>query len=104
MSNTKLSGSGGYVIADITDEEAKKADLGVGQLFLAPVGRLEKSKITNYYCKKCDQEFTSSPKIEFENPNEQVAEGMILVERGKYLCNKCNFMIGEYRTFSKNQL
>lgn len=52
--------------------------------------------------KKCDQDFEAAPKIEFENPNEQVAEGMILQEKGKYLCTKCNSMIGEYRTFLKN--
>ncbi len=99
---TKLKGSGGYVIAEISDEQSKKADLGVGELFLAPVGRLEENKITNYYCKKCDTEFDVSPKIEYENPNEQVAEGLILQEKGQYLCNKCNSVIGEYRTFSKN--
>jgi hypothetical protein len=98
---TKLKGSGGYVVADITDEQSKKADLGVGELFLAPVGRLEKNKISNYYCKKCDSEFADAPKIEYENPNELVAEGLTLVEKGQYLCNKCNLMIGEYRTFSK---
>lgn len=102
MTSTKLKGSGGYVTADITEEQTKKADLGVGELFLAPVGRLEENKISNYYCKKCDTEFSNSPKIEFENPNEQVAEGMTLQEKGKYLCSKCNSMIGEYRTFSKN--
>jgi len=98
---TKLKGSGGYVVADITDEQSKKADLGVGELFLAPVGRLEKNKISNYYCKKCDSEFADAPKIEYENPNELVAEGLTLVEKGQYLCNKCNLMIGEYRIFSK---
>jgi len=98
---TKLKGSGGYVIAEITNEQCKKADLGVGELFLAPVGRLDKNKISNYYCKKCDSEFADSPKIEYENPNENVAEGLMLAEKGQYLCNKCSSMIGEYRTFSK---
>jgi hypothetical protein len=98
---TKLKGSGGYVIAEITTEQSKKADLGVGELFLAPVGRLDKNMISNYYCKKCDSEFANSPKIEYENPNENVAEGLTLTEKGQYLCNKCSSMIGEYRTFSK---
>ena len=39
---TKLKGSGGHIIAEITDEQSKKADLGVGELFLAPVGRIDK--------------------------------------------------------------
>ena len=47
-------------------------------------------------------DFAAAPKIEFENPNEKVAEGLILQEKGKYLCTKCNSMIGEYRTFSQN--
>ena len=98
---TKLKGSGGHIIAEITEEQSKKADLGVGELFLAPVGRIEQDLISNYYCKKCDAEFSEAPKLEFENPKEQVAEGMILEEIGKYLCTKCNSMIGEYRTFSK---
>ena len=99
---TKLKGSGGHIIAEITDEQSKKADLGVGELFLAPVGRIDENKISNYYCKKCDMDFAAAPKIEFENPNEKVAEGLILQEKGKYLCTKCNSMIGEYRTFSQN--
>ncbi len=36
MVELKLQGSGGYIIADLTEEQAKKADLGVGKLFLAP--------------------------------------------------------------------
>jgi len=40
MTQQKLQGSGGYIMADITDEQAKVADLGVGKLFLAPIGKL----------------------------------------------------------------
>ena len=103
MPQLKLKGSGGYVIADVTEVQAKKADLGVGELFLAPLGRIEESKISKYFCKNCDAEFNNSPKIEFENPNETVAEGMILKERGHYACEKCNGVIGEYREFSKTE-
>ena len=99
---TKLKGSGGHIIAEITDEQIKKADLGVGELFLAPVGRIEQNKISNYYCKICESEFAQAPKLEIENPKEQVAEGMILEEIGQYLCTKCSSKIGEYRTFSKS--
>ena len=98
---TKLKGSGGFVEAEISSEQIKKADLGVGELFLAPVGRLEKNLILNYYCNKCDIKFAESPKIEYENPNEQVADGLFLTEKGQYSCNKCSSMIGEYRIFSK---
>ena len=99
---TKLKGSGGHIIAEITDEQSKKADLGVGELFLTPVGRIDESKISNYYCKNCDAEFAGAPKLEIENPHEKLSEEMTLEEIGQYLCTKCDSKIGEYRTFSKN--
>ncbi len=102
MVETKLYGSGGYVIADITDEQAKKADLGVGKLFLAPIGKLEEQKMSKYYCKECEAEFDNPPKIQLEeNTNEEVADNLVLVERGQYTCEKCNSIIGEYRVFKK---
>ena len=90
MPQLKLKGSGGSVVAEVNDEQAKKADLGVGELFLAPLGRLDEEKILKYYCKKCDAEFEKPPKIEFENPNEEVAPGMILKEKGQYTCHQCD--------------
>ena len=102
MVETKLYGSGGYVIADITDEQAKKADLGVGKLFLAPIGKLEEQKMSKHYCKECEAEFDNPPKIQLEeNTNEEVADNLVLVERGQYTCEKCNSIIGEYRVFKK---
>ncbi len=103
MPQLKLKGSGGNITAEVTDEQAKKADLGVGELFLAPVGRLDEQKISKYYCKNCDAEFEKSPKIEYENPNEEVAPGMILKEKGQYTCHKCSSKIGEYREFLKQE-
>jgi len=98
----KLQGSGGYIISDLTDEQVKKADLGVGKLFLAPVGKLKEEKMIKYYCKNCEAEFSNSPKIHVEeNANEQVSENLILQERGQYTCHKCNSIIGEYRVFKK---
>ena len=102
LSNTTLHGSGGYVIANITEEQVKKADLGVGKLFLAPIGKLEEQKITKHYCKICEEEFDSPPKIHLEENNrEEVADNLVLVERGQYNCQKCNSTIGEYRVFEK---
>jgi len=101
LSNTKLKGSGGFIIADITVEEAKKADLGVGELFIAPVGKIDEVKISKYYCKVCDCEFDQSPKLSIENPNEALGQEMILKEIGQYLCGKCNSKVGEYREFEK---
>ena len=37
MAEQTVHGSGGYIIADLTEEQTKKADLGVGKLFLAPL-------------------------------------------------------------------
>ena len=100
----ELHGSVGRVIADITEDQAKKADLGVGKCFLAPVGKIEEKNMQKYFCKKCDLDFDSSPKIQIEeSPNESVADGLILIERGQYVCQKCNSIIGEYRVFKKEQ-
>ena len=102
MPETKLEGSGGYVIADITEEQAKKADLGVGKLFLASVGKLEEQKMKKFYCKSCEEEFNNPPKIHLEENNrEEVADNLVLLERGQYNCQKCNSIIGEYRVFEK---
>ena len=103
MAQEKLKCSGGHAVVDITEEEKKKADLGVGVLFLAKLDNVEESKFVNYYCKVCDEEFAGAPGYQFENPNEQVADGMILKERGQYVCKKCNGVLGEYRQFEKSQ-
>ena len=103
MAELKVQGSGGYIIADLTEEQAKKADLGVGKLFLAPIGKLETEKMSKYYCNNCEVEFQNPPKINLEeNPNEEVADNLMLLERGQYTCEKCNSIIGEYRVFKKN--
>ena len=102
MIESKLQGSGGYIVAEITEEQAKKADLGVGKLFLAPIGKLEEQSMRKHFCKSCDEEFNAPPKIHLEeNNNEEVADNLVLVERGQYNCQKCNSTIGEYRVFEK---
>jgi len=97
----KLRGSGGYIMATVTDEQQVKGNLGGPDLFLAPIGRLDVEKITKHFCNTCDKEFEGAPKIEFENPNEEVAENLILAEKGQYICNSCNSSIAEYREFKK---
>ena len=97
----KLRGSGGSIMARVSDEQQTKGNLGGPDLFLAPIGRLDSEKISKYTCNTCDKEFEGSPKIEFENPNEEVAENLILVERGQYICNECDSTIAEYRDFKK---
>lgn len=88
-------------MASVTDEQQMKGNLGGPDLFLAPIGRLDAEKITKHFCNTCEKEFDGSPKIEFENPNEEVAENLVLAERGQYNCNSCNSTIAEYREFKK---
>ena len=45
-------------------KKAKKADLGVGKLFLAPIGKIEKEKMSKHYCNNCETEFPNPPKIQ----------------------------------------
>ncbi len=97
----KLRGSGGYVMATVNDQQQMKGNLGGPDLFLAPIGRLDSQKITKYFCNTCEKEFEGSPKIEYENPNEEVAENLVLAEKGQYICNSCNAIIAEYREFKK---
>ena len=97
----KLRGSGGYILALVTDDQQSKGNLGGPDLFLAPIGRLDTEKIKKYSCNTCDKEYDGCPKIEYENPNEEVAENLILAERGQYLCTTCGSTIAEYREFQK---
>ena len=97
----KLRGSGGFVLAQVTDEQQRKGNLGGPDLFLAPIGRLDVESVKKYTCNTCDKEYEGSPKIEYENPNEEVAENLILAERGQYLCTTCGSPIAEYREFKK---
>ena len=102
MPEIKLYGSGGYIVADISEELQKKADLGMGKLFLAPVGKLEEKNMKKFFCKNCNEEFNSAPEIRIEEKNrEEVADNLVLVERGQYTCKKCDKIIGEYRVFQK---
>lgn len=97
----KLRGSGGYVMATVNDQQQMKGNLGGPDLFLAPVGRLDSQKITKHFCNTCEKEFEGPPKINYENPNEEVAENLILAEKGQYICNSCSAVIAEYREFRK---
>ena len=101
LEEKKLLGSGGYALAKITEEEELKANLGIPQLFLANIGRLGEERFLKYYCNKCEKEFGGSPEIKFESPNEDLGQGMILVEKGEYTCKNCSNLIAFYRKFNK---
>jgi len=97
----KLRGSGGFIMATVNDDQQRRGSLGGPDLFLAPVGRLDSEKISKYYCNTCEKEYEGSPKIEYENPNETVAENLVLLEKGQYICTTCGSILAEYRNFSK---
>jgi len=98
----KLRGSGGFIMATINDELQRKGNLGGPDLFLAPVGRIDSEKISKFYCNTCEKDYEGAPKIQFENPNEEVAENLILVEKGQYICTTCSSTLAEYREFKKH--
>jgi hypothetical protein len=101
LEEKKLLGSGGYVIAKLTENEEMKANLGVPHLFLANVGRLAEERFLRYYCNKCGKEYDDKPLLDYEVLNEEMAENVILVEKGEYKCRNCNNTIAQYRKFSK---
>ena len=101
LKTKKLRGSGGYIMASINDDLQRKGNLGGPDLFLAPVGRIDSEKISKFYCNTCERDYEGAPKIQFENPNEEVAENLILVEKGQYICTTCSSTLAEYREFKK---
>jgi len=101
LEEKKLLGSGGYAFAKLTEQEEIKASLGVPQIFLSNVPRLNEDRFTKYYCNKCAKEYTGSPTISYENPNEELGQDIILIEKGEYRCRTCNNVIALYRKFNK---
>ena len=99
MGQKKLRGSGGYAIARVTDEEQKKGNLGGPELFLAGIGRLDEERFVKYHCNKCEKEYEGAPAVQYENPNEELGEGVTLIEKGEYKCKTCSATIAQYRKF-----
>ena len=101
LEEKKLLGSGGYAFVKITEDEEIKANLGIPQIFLANVGRLSEDRFLKYYCNLCAKEFDGSPIIKYETPNEELEQGVILLEKGEYRCKNCDSIIALYRKFNK---
>src|ERR687887_2584767 len=101
LEEKKLLGSGGYAFAKLTEQEEIKAGLGVPQIFLGNVGRLNEDRFTKYYCNKCAKEHPGSPTVSYENPNEELGEDVILIEKGEYRCRTCSNILAIYRKFNK---
>jgi hypothetical protein len=101
LEEKKLLGSGGYAFAKLTEQEEIEANLGVPHIFLGNIGRLNEDRFSKYFCNKCRKEHAGSPLISYENPNEELGEGVILIEKGEYICKTCNNIIAHYRKFNK---
>ena len=101
LEEKKVLGSGGYAFVYLTEDEELKFSLGVPHLFFGNIGRLDKKRFTKYYCNKCGKEYPGSPLIIYENPNEEITEGLVLLEKGEYKCMICNNIIAQYRKFNK---
>ena len=99
LQEKKLRGSGGYVYAKVTEEEQKRGNLGGPELFIAGVGRLEQDRFSKYYCNKCESEYEGSAAIHYENPHEELGEGVTLIEKGEYKCRTCGNILAQYRKF-----
>ena len=57
LEEKKLLGSGGYVLAKLTEQEELRVSLGVPQIFLANVERLNEDRFSRYFCNKCNREY-----------------------------------------------
>jgi DNA-directed RNA polymerase subunit RPC12/RpoP len=101
LEEKKLLGSGGYAFAKLTEQEEIKASLGVPQIFLGNIGRLNEDRFSKYYCKRCEKEYHGAPVINYENLNEELGEDVTLIEKGEYRCRTCNNLIALYRKFNK---
>jgi sporulation protein YlmC with PRC-barrel domain len=70
---------------------------------LAGVGKLDNERFKKYYCNKCEKEYQGAPNLEFENPNEDMGENIILKEKGEYKCKNCDYIIAQYRKFDESK-
>ena len=39
--------------------------------------------------------------IQYENPNEDLGENIILIEKGEYKCKICDYTLAQYRRFNE---
>ncbi len=96
-----LKGSGGHVVANLTESEIRKSKLAGSDLFLGALGRLDKDRIVKYYCKNCNKDYDGAPEIKYEQVNQEVAKGYTLSEQGEYLCRQCGSVIAQYKKFAE---
>ena len=49
------------------EKEEIKASIGVPQIFLGNIGRLNEDRFTKHYCNRCRKEYPGSPVTSYEN-------------------------------------
>lgn len=96
----RVKGSGGYILADLNDDEVGRARLA-GELFIGALGRIDESRILSYHCTSCSRELEGSPIIRSSDAMEEVGVGHILVEQGEYICRECKGVIARYKVFGR---
>ena len=105
MTEIQLAGSGGWINADLTDEQVTKSKLvpNIDKHFLASLEKLDIAKMSKHFCKQCNSEFDGPTQIQIEEkPNEAVADGLILIERGRILVTSVVLLL-ENTEFSKKK-
>ena len=66
--------SDGYVLAKLTEQEERRASLGVPQIFLAN----DEDRFSTYFCNKYSREYTGCPQIGYENPKENISAKCVI--------------------------
>jgi hypothetical protein len=75
LTEIQLDGSGGWINADLTDEQVTKSKLvpNMDKHFLSSLEKLDTAKMSKHFCKQCDVEFDGPTQIQIEEkPNEEL--------------------------------
>ena len=68
MTEIQLAGSGGWVNADLTEEQITKSKLipNMDKHFLASLEKLDTTKMIKHFCKQCNSEFDGPTQIQID--------------------------------------
>ena len=94
MTAIELQGSGGWVNAELTDEEVTKSKLvpNIDKHFLASLEKLDPSKMLKHFCKSCNSEFDGPTAYQIEEkPNEPCKTCLHYMVRCSSGCFSYNF-------------
>ena len=73
MTEIQLAGSGGWINANLTDEQVTKSKLvpNIDKHFLASLEKLDTTKMIKHFCKQCNTEFEGPTKIQIEEKTKR---------------------------------